>query len=130
MNFDRYGIQHLIVLYQPKRPILLNEEDQRFHWGFRWPDLPGLEVLLQESIQFHLFNGREGVKFAVGWLGSQFQLYGMVTNLLVGRASRDSLVKTSLRYSGLLDLRSQSSNLEFKDFALFCATSTRHCEVV
>ncbi|KAG5349823.1 hypothetical protein C0989_001718 [Termitomyces sp. Mn162] len=62
-----HGIEHLIVLYQLERAILLfDEEDQRSHQGFEWMDMTRVQVLLEEGIKLVLLSGHKGVDLTAG----------------------------------------------------------------
>ena len=57
-----HGVQHTIVLHQSEFTILLlNEEDWHGHGGLGGSDLTRVEVLLEEGVQFLLFQGSERV---------------------------------------------------------------------
>ncbi|KAF8460025.1 hypothetical protein JB92DRAFT_3137655 [Gautieria morchelliformis] len=62
--------------------LLLDEEDQRCHWGLIRGDPPGAEVFPQEVVQFYLLQGRERVHLAGCRLGPSLELNHMVPDLL------------------------------------------------
>jgi len=54
--FHGHGVEHPVVLYEPKTTILLlNEEDWGSHQRLRRSDPTQLKVLLEKGIQFLLF---------------------------------------------------------------------------
>ncbi len=63
-----HGIQCAIILHQSEFTILLlNEEDWRGHGGLGRSDPTRVEVLLEEGIQFLLFQGSERVDLTAFW---------------------------------------------------------------